>query len=83
MLAWMHLSGPSMLQVAGGYRRPLRKDWPEALQMLVRDCWQQSPDKRPPMAEVHARMDEMQRSGTIDKLDGGMTKAAKQCCSVM
>eukprot|EP00891_Asterochloris_glomerata_P005009 jgi/Astpho2/5009/gw1.00071.54.1_t len=58
-------------KVAGGYRRPLSKDWPEALQMLVRDCWQQSPDKRPPMAEVHARMDEMQRSGTIEKLDGG------------
>ena len=71
------------VQVAGGYRRPLSKEWPEALQMLVQDCWQQSPDRRPPMQVVAARMEELQRSGAVDKMDGSVKTAAKQCCSVM
>lgn len=41
--------------VRGGHRPRLHKDWPEALQSLLRDCWLAEPERRPSFSKLRGR----------------------------
>ena len=45
--------------VKAGNRLPLPSDTPSKFAALIRDCWQQEPNKRPDMSNVLLRLTEM------------------------
>lgn len=71
-------------KVAAGYRQPISAGLPQALQQLVRECWAQSPEQRPSMASVAARLREVQQSGEVEEAEGRHgPPASAGCCAVM
>ncbi len=59
--------GPSLcfffLQVANGYRPPLKPHVPASVQALIDKCWKGRPELRPTMGQVAAELRSIQLAG--------------------
>ncbi|KAL6748456.1 kinase-like domain-containing protein [Haematococcus lacustris] len=57
------------LMVSLGYRPPLGRHLAPGLAHLIRDCWQHSPADRPCMADVAARLEQLERDSSVADMD--------------
>ena len=71
-----------MCQVAGGYRHPLPRDWPEELRQLISQCWAQDPEQRPLAADVAARLGRLEEGELFRKWEERQDQSgvADKCC---
>eukprot|EP00775_Hariotina_reticulata_P005978 gene5978-6217_t len=66
-------------RVAGGYRPPIHKHWPEPLKQLIQDCWASAASARPHMEEVVARLEQIKE----DKLLESQATSQQGCSCVI
>ena len=81
--SFIHSSqAPPVCQVAGGYRHPLPRDWPEELRQLISQCWAQDPEQRPLAADVARRLGRLEEGELFKKWEERQDQSgiADKCC---
>lgn len=67
-------------RVAKGFREEIPIDWPDFIKCLISDCWDEDPARRPPFRDIINKLNIINESGILQKMESNHRSPNLCCC---